>query len=549
VALSDSVQAVTAQGATLRPSALTREALAASGCAAILSALLVWVGPPGSDVAAHLYQRAVYLQHGFELWNNFWYAGRYSFITYSLIYYPLAAWLGIQLLAVATISIAALAFAVVVLRQWGVKARWSSRTFAVVWAASVLTGAFPFALGAALALLAMLTLQRRHLWWFALLAVLTTAASPLAFLLLALILVGIGIARRTDHRLVLGTGLAVGTVGLAEVALWRVFPNDGRYPFSIWELLGALVFCGFGIVLSWRIERSSVLRFVFPVYAAGCVIAFFVPSALGDNVLRVRYLAVPVAVLLLTLREWRPRPLAFVALGLALSWNISPLVGSVTASASDPSASARYWAPAIRYLHRHLTPSYRVEAVDTSNHWAAYYLPRAGIPLVRGWFRQDDFPQNSILYGPFGHKAYLAWLRSLGVRYVVLADAPPDYSADAENDLLRSGRLALPIVLATPTVTVYAVPSPRPMVTGPGPARILSLREAGLTVVVGKAGTYRIAVRYTDFWHASSGCVTSGKDRMIRLRASRPGQVKMTFRISPGKVLDEMAGAHPKACT
>jgi len=543
------VQAVTAQGATLRPSALTREALAASGGAAILSALLVWMGPPGSDLAAHLYQRAVYLQHGFALWNNFWYAGRYSFITYSLIYYPLAAWIGIRLLAVATISAAALAFAVVVLRQWGVKARWSSRTFAVVWAASVLTAAFPFALGAALALLAIVVLQRRHLWWFALLAVLTAAASPLAFLLLALILLGIGIARRTDHRLVLGSGLAIGTVGLAEVALWRVFPNDGRYPFSIWELLGALVFCGFGIVLSWRIEGSSVLRFVFPVYAVGCVIAFFVPSALGDNVLRVRYLAVPIAVLLLTLREWRLRLLAFVALGLAMSWNISPLVGSVTASAGDPSASASYWAPAIGYLHRHLTPSYRVEAVDTSNHWAAYYLPKAGIPLVRGWFRQDDFPQNGILYGPFGPKAYLAWLRSLGVRYVVLANAPPDYSAEAESDLLQSGRAALPIVFATPKLTIFAVPSPRPIVTGPGSARIVALREAGLTVSVAKPGTYRIAIRYTDFWHASSGCVAPGKDKMIRLRARHAGIVKMTFRISPGQALDELAGTQPKPCT
>ena len=130
------MQGVTAQGATLRPSALTREALAASGGAAILSALLVWMGPPGNDLAAHVYQRAVYLQHGFALWNNFWYAGRYSFITYSLIYYPLAALVGIQLLAVATISAASLAFAVLVLRQWGAQARWSSRTFAVAWAAT-----------------------------------------------------------------------------------------------------------------------------------------------------------------------------------------------------------------------------------------------------------------------------------------------------------------------------------------------------------------------------------------------------------------------------
>src|SRR6516225_9595562 len=135
---------------TLGASAMTREALAAGGAAGLLSAFLVWFGPPGIDFAAHVYQRAVFVQHGFALWNNFWYAGRYSFVTYSLLYYPLAAWLGIRLLAVATIAMAALAFAVVVMRQWGPRARWSSRTFAVVWAGTVLSAAFPFALGAAL---------------------------------------------------------------------------------------------------------------------------------------------------------------------------------------------------------------------------------------------------------------------------------------------------------------------------------------------------------------------------------------------------------------
>ena len=104
-------------------------------------------------------------------------------------------------------------------------------------------------------------------------------------------------------------GLAIGVLGLAEVALWRVFPDNGRYPFSIWELLGAFVFCGYGIVLCWRSERVRLLRSVFPVYAAACLVAFFVPSAVGDNVLRVRYVAFPIAVLLVLLWLRRGRPL------------------------------------------------------------------------------------------------------------------------------------------------------------------------------------------------------------------------------------------------
>jgi hypothetical protein len=74
---------------------LRREALLSALAAGTLAALLVWLGPPGSDLAAHAYQRALFLQHGFSLWNNFWYAGRYSFVTYSVLYYPLAALFGI----------------------------------------------------------------------------------------------------------------------------------------------------------------------------------------------------------------------------------------------------------------------------------------------------------------------------------------------------------------------------------------------------------------------------------------------------------------------
>ena len=98
---------------------LVREALLSAAAAASVAAALAWLGPPGTDFAAHAYQRAVFLDHGFTLWNNFWYAGRYSFVTYSLLYYPLAALLGIRLLAVATIALAALAFAVVLWREWG----------------------------------------------------------------------------------------------------------------------------------------------------------------------------------------------------------------------------------------------------------------------------------------------------------------------------------------------------------------------------------------------------------------------------------------------
>jgi hypothetical protein len=525
-----------------RASPLAREALLSAAAAAALASALAWYGPPGSDLAAHAYQRTLFLQHGFTLWNNFWYAGRYSFVTYSILYYPLAAVLGIRLLAVATIATAALAFAVVLGRQWGPTARWSSRTFAVVWAGIVLSAAFPFALGAALALLALWSLQGRHWWRFAVFAVLALAASPVAFMLLGLIVIGLGIAQHPRGRelVVPATVLAVAT--LIEILLWRVFPGGGRYPFSFAELVPVCIFCSLGAALTWTNPRARLLRWLFPVYLLACIALYLIPSDVGENVARLRYAAIPVAVLAISLRDWRPRLLCLGALALAISWNVSPLVASYAKGSSDPAAAASYWAPAVSFLERHVTPSYRVEAVDTTGHWAAVYLPRAGIPLARGWFRQDDFPQNELLYGPLGRSAYTSWLHRLAVRYVVLTTAPVDYSARGEAALLRSGRSGLVPVFATPTLTIFRVPHATPLITGPGRASVLSLSDDDLTVRIADAGEYRLAIRYSPYWTATTGCVVRGKDGMLVLDAAHPGVTKLSFDVKPTKALEALAG-------
>src|SRR5256885_14895082 len=160
-------------------SQLRTETLAAVAVAGALAAALVWAGPQGTDLAAHAYQRTLYLDHGFVLWTNFWSAGRYSFATYSVLYYPLAALLGIRLLAVLTVVLTVAAFAAVVRREWGARSRWSIRVFALAWAALVVSAAFPFMLGCAFSLLALWTLQRGRRALFAGLALSASWACPL----------------------------------------------------------------------------------------------------------------------------------------------------------------------------------------------------------------------------------------------------------------------------------------------------------------------------------------------------------------------------------
>jgi hypothetical protein len=531
-----------------RPSPLAREALLAAFAAASLAALLLWVGPPGIDLAAHLYQRTLFLEHGFVLWNNFWYAGRYSFITYSILYYPLSAFLGIKILALASVTVAALVFAVVIGREWGPAARWSSRTFAVVWAGTVLSAAFPFALGFALGLLALQALQARKRARFAVLVLLTLAASPLAFVFLVVVLAGFAVSRRPSREALLAPALIVVSAGLVELVLKRMFPGSGRFPFHPRELVPAVVFCSLGALMTYSHQRARPLLGLFLVYLVLCVTFFAIPSELGSNVERLRYAAGPLALLAVSVVGWRPLAVAVPLLAVAAVWNVQPLVATYEyASASSPSASASYWQPAISFLHQHSTPSYRVEVVDTAEHWPAVYFPDAGIPIVRGWYRQNDFPANELLYDEnVGPKTYRAWLRSLGVRYVVLAAAPPDYSSRAEAALLRSSTSGLVPVFRAPRLTVYELPNASPVVSGPSRAEVRSLTPTQLAIRLGGAGRYRVAVKYSPYWRATHGCVAPSRDGMTTLAVPRAETVVLSFDLNVHRTLETLTGARPE---
>jgi hypothetical protein len=515
---------------------VTNAALAGS-----LAAFIAWFGPPGTDFAAHSFQLHVYLQHGFALWTNYWYAGRYTFVGYSMLYYPLAALVGIRLLAVLSAVASTVAFTLVLRQTWGDATVWATRFFAIVAAASVVSAAFPYGLGLALALTALVAIARHRLVLFAVLSALTLAASPLAFLFLLVVLAAAGASRsRRDIAKPAAIAVALSGVGLL---VWRLFPDHGVYPFALSELAAALLFCGLGAGLTWHVERARILHALFLAYAAVCVLAYLIPSTLGENVVRLRYAALPIAVLTLSIRRWRPLPLAALAFALAFSWNVSPLVWSLTRTSHDPSASAAYWRPVVGFLHHSLTPSYRVEVAGTADHWEAVYLPQAGIPIVRGWFRQDDFPQNELLYEKLTPAKYGSWLHKLSVRYVVLTDAAPDYSAKSEIALLRSGRSGLPVVFRSADATIFAVPSPKPLVTGPGHPTVKAITESTITLDLSQPGRYQLGIRYTPYLRSPDSCVSESKSGMTVLTSPRSGRVKLAFSISAHGAIAALTGS------
>ena len=443
--------------------------------------LIVWFAPPGTDFAAHVFQLHVYLRHGFALWTNYWYAGRYTFVGYSLLYYPLAALVGIRLLAVLSVAASTAAFTLVIRQAWGESTVWATRFFAVVAAASVVSAAFPYGLGLALALTALVAIARRHVALFGILAALTLAASPLAFLFLLVVLAAAAVSR-TRREIATPAAIAASICALG-LLIWRLFPDHGVYPFSLSELLAALVFCGFGVGAHvarraradpvralHRLRRRLRPRLPDPVHARR---ERRPPALRRAAAQRSDALAAPLA----AAARRRGRVRASPSRGTS-----RPSSGASLASPTTPPRTPATGQPVVGYLHHALSPSYRVEVVGTADHWEAVYLPQAGIPIVRGWFRQDDFPQNEVLYDNLTPSTYLTWLHRLSVRYVVLTDAPPDYSARNEIALLESGRSGLSVIHVAPHAVVFAVPRPRPIVTGPGDPKVEALSESAITL-------------------------------------------------------------------
>jgi hypothetical protein len=528
-------------------SSLRREVALTTGLALAFSTLFVWFGPPGTDMAAHIYQKFLFVRHGLVLWDNRWYAGRYSFITYSPLYYPLASLVGIRVLAILSLSVASGAYTAIVYQQWGERARWSDRAFSLFWAAFALSAAFPFALGFAFALLALRALQLDRRWSFAVLSALTIAASVLALALLVVVLAGIGLARRKQLRrsLALAASATILVLAFVEAVLMALFPDSGRFPFPRSEYAAAVVFCALGFFVTYRNERTRLLAGFFAFYLAACTVAFAWPSPLGENIARLRFTAAPIAVLALSLRQWRPRLLSIAVLSLALAWNLAPLVSGFHRGTSDPARNASFWAPPIRFLHEHLTPAYRVEAVDTAGHWEALYLAQAGIPLTRGWFRQDDFPENDILYEQMTLGSYLQWLRMLSVRYVVLSNGPLDYSARGEARLLRSHPLVFRKVFSFPGGSVMSVPAPLPLVRGPAPAQVQGVGSSTVVFSVAERGEYVLGVRYSPYFTSNTACVEQAPNGLTLVSVRKPGRVVLRFDVGPLAAAKTLLGRSP----
>jgi len=519
------------EAAVARAVARTRvEPIVAAALAAVASAAVAILAPPGGDAAAHLY-RTELLREGVALWDNNWFGGQYPLASYSLLYYLPAALVGNVPLVAGAAVVAAALFAAIATDEWGERARWPARVFGVLAAGPLYTGTYSYALGlaAAIATLRLLQLGRGRAAIVA--AALALGFSPLAFAFLCLVLGAVALGRRPSGTV--ATGAALALVAAAELAVIAVFPTDGRYPFSPYSLAAVVGVAGLGAALAWRADHARVLAPFFVLWAAACVVAFVVPSPFGDNLARLRGVVFPLVLLAALLASFRPRALAVAALAAAAVYNFGPDVSALPKRIDDrPTATAGFWQPALDYLRAHSTPNHRIEVVPTFGHWEAYFVPRAGFVLARGWYRQLDLAENPELYAePLEPQRYHAWLRKLGVRFVLLPNARlGPLGADREAELLRSGRSDLRLVHASADWSIYELARATPIVTGPAKSRLTFVGHDRVTGSVDAPGEYLLRIRHTPHARVRGPvCLRRGSDGMTVLVARSAGR----FEIEP----------------
>ncbi len=522
--------------------------LGAALLAGVVTAALLLFGPPGGDQAAHLYLTQSWRDHGWELWDNFWYSGRYAQVNYSLLFYPLAALLGWGTVVVGSCAGAAAAFAALLRRRWPALATGPALLFALLVPLGALAGTYPFLLGLATALGAIVALDagRRGA---ALAGVFVTAlAHPLALAFLLVVLIAVGAASRGWWRTRGNVVLAVGTgaVAGAQALLLRGFSTgDASYPFDPKDAIAITGFCAVGLLLTRGLPDQRLLRAVFLGYAVLAVAAFAVSSPLGGNAVRlILLMGAPLLLLPLAARGFRPRGLTAVCLVGVLMWQTIPAVAGWRTASESRAQDKTFWYPVIAWTEAHQDPDYRVQVVATADNWEAYYLARRDVPLARGWFRQDDFPANAVLYEDLTARRYAAWLRRTGVRYVFLPDDPLDYSATNEAALLRSGRSGLDEIAHIGGWTVFELPRPTPIATPADGISVLALTSSAVTLRVAEPGVYRLRLRYTPYWRVESGtaCAAPREPWGTDLRVTEAGVVRLSFDVRLGTFVDAVLG-------
>ncbi|MFF7826401.1 hypothetical protein ACFZCM_14350 [Streptomyces rochei] len=490
----------------------------------------------GGDLAAQEAWADFVSRHGGSAYGLFWYGGTHT-ANYSVISPYLMALFGVRTVT-AVSGLAASWLAAVLVVRTGVRGPgWVALLASLALWCNVASGRTTFALGLAFALAACVPLVReRRLAVAAGYAALATMASPVAGLYLAVVGAGFLLVRDRGRALVLLVPPAA-VVGLTTL----LFPFAGEQPMPAGRIWPPVVL-GLAVTAlaprDWRVTRWSGA-----VYAAGTVLTYVVPSAVGTNVERfAEYFAPPVllAALLGADRARRVvRGLLAVVLVFSVGWTVKKTADDLTEYTAVP-AWATETDGVVRALEGLGADRTRVEVVPARDHREAAALA-PHVHLARGWNRQLDVERGRLFYdGTFSPAAYRDWLDRWAVGFVVLPSAKPDGPAEAEAALVRDPDLRpgwLEPVWQDEHWRIFRVRDAVPLVSEPG--TVVAATGAELVLRVDRPGSMTVRVAWSPWLRTDGGCLARDGE-FTRLTVEAPGEYRLSSRYGPSPA----AGSH-----
>ncbi len=511
--------------------------VALSLSAALALVYLAWA-PQTLDLSAQTYRADLWDAHGFVLWDPAWYSGL-SVPGYSLIYPPLGALLGPVLVGALSAVAATALFAAVALRAFGERAWLGVVLFGLGSLAAPFAGRTTFALGLAIALAAVLAVQRSRSTWAALAALAAACTSPVAGLFTGLVCAAVVLASRGRPEAGLPVraalaGAAGAAVGVGALAL--AFPTPGFQPFAfsawIWIPLASLAIF---LLAHWGSERSSTVVLVFGwatlLYVIGGTAALVIETPLGSNAVRFgATFAAPLAAILLMQNGSPPRPrslpLLLVLVLPLLWWQWTGTVRDV-AVAGDSWTGSSYFAPLLAMPAFRDAPPQPIRISPTRSRWESVYVAERR-PISGGWLRQIEAPDKSFLTdGPLRRREYVDWLAGQGIGLVAVSDAEPDWFGTEEQKLFDRGAFDADLVGEAGGWRLYRIG--KGSFVASGPARLVALEPDRFGLRIGPHAQADLHLRFSPYFQVTGGIgcvqrvagpdgedmtrVTSGSDR------------------------------------
>lgn len=533
------------QSRTLRPDWLPAVALSSA-----LAALMLAWDPRVGDLAAQVFRTELFRHAGLAIWNGSWYGGHYT-LTYSILFPPLASLLGPQVVGSLAVVASSYLFDRLVRDRWGERARWATLWFAAGVVTLLADGQLTFALGVAAGLGSLRALQLGRGKLALAVAAVCALSSPVAAAFLAGV-VGAGTLER--GRPFNRVALAVAAVALGLVVLPNLaFPESGQFPFAFSSFVAIPLWCGGALLVARTMgPEERQLRWVLAGYLLVSILIWVAPNPMGGNAVRLGALfGGPVLAAALLARRPRLDPLAALVCALAIAgglyWQLTASVSQIARSVGDPSTSPAYFHPVAEWLGAHGGSGVRVEVPPTADHWESAYLANR-FELARGWLRQLDTTRDDIFYGDDGglrEAAYGHWLRSNGISYVLLPDAPLDYSSVAERRLILREPPYLALRWHSPHWRVYAVRDPAPMVRPMAGAagHALWVGRQGFGLEVSRPGEFLVRVSFTPYWSIvrGAGCLWR-RGQWTVARAAHPGVLRVAADFSIGGAWNAVTG-------